>query len=153
MLRWWLRYGRLWLTATEARLTLQLNQWAARTLSLVLGATSLLIGGLLCTTAGLLWLSQQIGWVAALLLTGSFWLAIGLLLAWQGPKWLLRFFSPQEALYRLRLAKAGMQLIEKHLAERASPTPVPDWLQTLLSWAWRNLRRLLLRRLRAWLPL
>ncbi len=153
MLRWWLRYSRLWLIATEARLTLRLNTWAARTLHLFLVALLLLIGGMLCSAGFLLWLGQLIGWVSALLLVGALWIGAGLLLAWRGPRWLHRYFAQHEALYRLRLAQAGMQLMQKYLTQEPSSPSLPAWLSPLLSLLWRSLRQNLFRKLRAWLPL
>lgn len=153
MLRWWLRYSRLWLIATEARLTLRLNAWAARTLYLFFMGLLLFIGGLLCTASLLLWLSQLLGWATAFLLVGVLWVSAGLLWAWQGPRWLHRHFAQQEALYRLRLARAGMQLIQKQLAEAPSPSGLPPWLTPLLGLLWRGLRTSVFRKLRAWLRL
>lgn len=153
MFRWWLRYSRLWLIATEARLTLRLNTWAARTLHLFFVGLFLFVGGLFCSASLLLWLSRPLGWVSALLLVGGLWVSAALLLAWRGPRWLHRYFAQREALYRLRLAQAGMQLIQKRLAQEPPPLAFPPWLAPVFSWLWRSLRKSIFRKLRTWLRL
>ncbi len=150
MQRWLLRYARLWLTAAEARAELLIGRWAVRLLvGLAVGVTggvALLLG----TAAFIAWKGPLWGWPFTLALVAMAWLVVGVGAAYILPRMLSRAFRLEEAAYQLRLARAGLRLLEEKLPPTEAPLS-PLW-QAARPWLAKLLQHLLRSLIKKWLP-
>ncbi|MCS7152752.1 MAG: hypothetical protein N2253_02745 [Bacteroidia bacterium] len=145
----WLRYIRLLSIVVEARIEIALSRWSARVLSLLISAIA---GGmaLFFAAVGLAaWVAGAANWGKGFLVGAGLWAVILILQLTYGQVWLRRRLTPQEALYRLRLAQAGIRLIEKSLRPPAfSSLLVSNLYRYLGNLIWSLIRRWL----RKWIP-
>lgn len=144
----WLRYLRLWSAALEARLEIALTRWGCRMLHFLLIVAAMGIALLLATAGLIAWIVGTSEWAIAFIGAAGFWLTLGVLFWVLGRRILYALLTPRSALYRLRLAQAGLRLIETKLAT-ASPSSLAlspfRWLSQIAGrWLWYTLRR--------WLP-
>lgn len=152
MERWLLRYARLWLIAAEARVELLLIRWVSRLLTLL----ALLIGGIgvliFLSLAFYSWKAPVWGAPLTFLTLAGLWLLGITAVGWFLPRSIHRFLPLHSATYRLRLARAGMRLIEEELESPPRPAAPPKGIPTwLLAYFWNWGKRWLLRRLKQWL--
>lgn len=150
MQRWFLRYARFWLTAAEARAELLAGRWILRLIvGLGVGLT-LFVALMLATAAFIAWKGPLWGWPFTFALMAITWLLIGVGVAYLLPRLLYRALRLEGAAYRLRLASAGMRLLEEKLSPTEAPW-APLW-QTALPWLAKLLQRFLQSLLKKWFP-
>ncbi|MCS7188815.1 MAG: phage holin family protein [Bacteroidia bacterium] len=151
---WWVRYLKFWIIFIEAKAELAVGRWATRMLTILGVGIASLFAAILWSSALLFWLSQRWGWPAAGILVGSFWLLGAFLMAWWGPKWIQRRLLLKEVIYRLRLAQAAMQLMEKTYFPKERKQRISASIATLLIplvWSWG--RRWIMKKIKRWIPL
>ncbi|MEN2991951.1 MAG: hypothetical protein ABDH91_00150 [Bacteroidia bacterium] len=150
MPRWWLRYARLWIVALEARTELVLGRWAARILAVIFLGLALAFTLTLATLALIAVIAGFPRWSLAFGLAALIWMGFSWLLALFLPRWLYRRLMARQSLYRLRLAQAGMRLIEKTATPPPTePSALLNLLPSLLPILWKKVIWPILRR---WLP-
>ncbi|RMF53157.1 MAG: hypothetical protein D6750_01270 [Bacteroidetes bacterium] len=150
MQRWLLRYARLWLNAAEARAELVVGRWAVRLLVGLAVGVAVGVALLLATAAFVAWKGPLWGWSFTLGLVAAVWLLVGVGTAYVLPRVLYRAFRLEEAAYRLRLARAGLRLLEEKLPPTEAPL-APLW-QAAWPWLAKLLQRLLRSLIKKWLP-
>lgn len=150
MQRWLLRYARFWLTAAEARAELLIGRWAVRLLVGFAIGVAIGVALLSATAAFVAWKGPVWGWPFTLALVAAVWLGIGIGAAYVLPRLLYRAFRLEEAAYRMRLARAGMRLLEEKLPPTEAPL-APLW-QIALPWLTKFLQRFFRSLLKKWFP-
>lgn len=139
----WLRYLRLWGIALEARMEIVLSRWTARVLRLVLLTLTGGVAMLSLTGAVIAWSAGSGDWGKGFLIGACLWGSLFLLIWLFGQGWLRRALLPHDAAYRLRLAQAGMRLIER--------SPMPATSQGILTGLYPYLGRFVWQIVRRWL--
>ncbi|MCX7606071.1 MAG: hypothetical protein N2170_02235 [Bacteroidia bacterium] len=146
----WVRYAKFWLIAIEARTELILGRWLSRLITLLWVGMAVFIATLLCTAALVFWFAEKWGWVSAFLVASGLWLGGAFLIGWGAPRWLRNQFAYREALYRYRLARAGIRLMERGGRQSVMASFPSLWGQWILPFVWRMGKRWLMRKLRQW---
>lgn len=152
MRSWFFRYVRLWVRASEARAELLVSRWVGRLLAWI---AALFAGGialLLATVAFILWVGDSLGWAGAFVIGALIWIGLAGIGFWIIPRAVRSSRLVQDALYRMKLAQAGMRLLEKRLSPPESDAS-PPWLSAAYTFLGRWLSRWILRLVRKWLPL
>ncbi|MCS7298143.1 MAG: hypothetical protein RMK19_08615 [Bacteroidia bacterium] len=145
----WLRYLRLWGIMLEARIEMVLLRWTVRVVSLflIIGAGGLM---LLLLTAGVIsWIGGAERWAFGFWTGAALWGGIAVLIGVFGGSSLRRALPWQPASYRLRLAQAGLRLIEQRAFQSLSARPI---LALLYQYLGRFLWQIALRWLRRRIP-